>query len=58
MALSGDGTAIYFVGNYSGFTNLYRVAVAGGVPERLAFNITNSGDYVVRGLDFIGWRVE
>jgi Tol biopolymer transport system component len=56
--LSGDGTTVYFVGNASGFTNLYKVPATGGVPLRVAFNITNSGEYVVSGLDFIGWKAE
>jgi len=56
--LSADGTTIYFAGIASGFTNLYKVPVSGGVPERVAFNITNSGDYIVSGLDFIGWKTE
>lgn len=56
--LSTDGTTVYFAGNESGFTNLYKVSATGGVPVRVAFNITNSGEYVVSGLDFIGWRVE
>jgi Tol biopolymer transport system component len=56
--LSADGTSLYFAGIASGFTNLYRIPVTGGVPERVAFNITNSGDYIVSGLDFIGWKAE
>jgi Tol biopolymer transport system component len=56
--LSADGTTIYFAGVVSGFTNLYKVPVTGGIPERVAFNITNSGDYMVSGLDFIGWKAE
>jgi hypothetical protein len=56
--LSADGTTIYFAGIASGFTNLYKVPVTGGVPERVAFNITTSGDYMVSGLDFIGWKAE
>jgi hypothetical protein len=56
--LSADGATIYFAGIVSGFTNIYKVPVAGGVPERVAFNITNSGDYMVSGLDFIGWKAE
>jgi Tol biopolymer transport system component len=56
--LSADGTTIYFAGTASGFTNLYKVPATGGVPVRVAFNLTNSGDYVVSGLDFIGWKVE
>jgi Tol biopolymer transport system component len=56
--LSVDGTTLYFVGNASGFTNLYKVPATGGVPVRVAFNITNSGDYVVSGLDFIDRKAE
>jgi Tol biopolymer transport system component len=58
LVLSADGTTLYFAGNASGFTNLYKVPVTGGVPERVAFNIANSGEYQVSGLDFIGWKAE
>jgi Tol biopolymer transport system component len=56
--LSSDGNTIFFAGTASGFINLYKVSATGGVPERVAFNIANSGEYMLSGLDFIGRKAE
>lgn len=58
LIVSKDGAAIYFIGTSSGHTNLFRLPVSGGVPQRVAFDITNSGEYMVSGLDFIGRIIE